>query len=884
MTNIISSSEWLNFIWTLHNKVRNGKGVKLTGLGALNEINNFLLILFLSRKLKYYDLDETCSLKYMYDTFCSPEAEQKEKKLKDPNYNNYKKLHEHYCDPTNEECVLIKLINNDIIKKYLKNDVTVICSLCDNNETGRTILDIFKYMYEHFQNIAKNNGIEDINKLSIDDFGFDAFGNAYEKFKQQSCEDSGKTTGQHFTPVIAKEYIINELKIKDTDIFYEPCAGSGGFIHTSMKYIKNDKKDYTLFVKNLFANECNGEIYKPLSINMLIHDIPIDNINKQDSLDMKWCLDHQNKFDVIATNPPFGQGDKTEKNEYWGPLVSGKNVIKDAMAQFIMHMYQSLKIGGRCGTVSDRGIISNGTDSKTAWQTKLRKFLLENTNLYKIVLLPSDTFSYTKFATCILFFTKGSKTEKVEFRDLSFNEINIDGQKTKVIKEDKLLGIIDIKTIIEKNYSLKPDDYFKEEVVVLEEDKDKYIKLGDIIIFNNAGEVIDKLYFNKGNNNLYSCSNTVIKTDYDKFPLNKLTEDKDLLLPRNGSQIPYVKIPIINSLYTNVVSRIKINSNYNYKYIYYYLNLTVNKFIINESNSIPSYNLNKWFDRKIPNLSIEHQEEIVKFLDEQFENYNINNLKKDIPIFKLLIAKQYEMAAELLYMVYHQMAAEQEVENIKKVMKAVFDFNIYNLKDCETKKLGDLCKVNFGTRITKSKDEVNKDSTDAYPVYGGGDITFYTNKHNRDGETIIISRFGVSPKCVRVIKDKFFLNDSGMSIHNKNNNFNINYLKYYLLFNQNNIYKNYTAGQAQLNTETNKLLNKFMIPIPSLEKQQEIVNKIEKFENYKLEYIEYANMIKQELDNYIQNINDNEINENIINNNLELDDNESEVEIEDSEE
>jgi hypothetical protein len=49
MTNIISSTEWLNFIWTLHNKVRNGKGVKLTGLGALNEINNFLLILFLSR-------------------------------------------------------------------------------------------------------------------------------------------------------------------------------------------------------------------------------------------------------------------------------------------------------------------------------------------------------------------------------------------------------------------------------------------------------------------------------------------------------------------------------------------------------------------------------------------------------------------------------------------------------------------------------------------------------------------------------------------------------------------------------------------------------------------------------------------------------------------
>lgn len=881
MTNIISSTEWLNFIWTLHNKVRNGKGVKLTGLGALNEINNFLLILFLSRKLKDYDLDDTCSLKYMYDKFCSPEAEQKEKKLKDPNYNNYKKLHEHYCDPTNDDCVLLQLINNDIIKKYLKNDVTVICSLCDNNETGRTILDIFKYMYEHFQNIAKNNGLEDINELSIDDFGFDAFGNAYEKFKQQSCEDSGKTTGQHFTPVIAKEYIINELKIKDTEIFYEPCAGSGGFIHTSMKYIKNNNGDYIKFVKNLFANECNGEIYKPLSINMLIHDIPIDKINKQDSLDMNWCLKYQNKFDVIATNPPFGQGDKTEKNEYWGPLVTGKNVIKDAMAQFIMHMYQSLKDGGRCGTVSDRGIISNGTDGKNSWENKLRKFLLENTNLYKIVLLPPGTFSYTKFATCMLFFTKGSKTEKVEFRDLSFNEINIDGQKTKVINEDKLLGVIDIKTIKEKNYSLKPDDYFKEEVVIKEEDEDKWIKLGDVC------KVIRGKSLSK--NNIITGDFPVIGggVKYSGYH-NESNYDGNngIFISRVGSA-GYISRYLNKCYITDLIFTIEPNKDIiNINYLYLYLKFNQNNIeLLAASNAAPNISWEKLKELKIPKLPLEHQETIVKFLDEQFENYNINNLKKDVPIFKLLIAKQYEMAAELLHVVYRQMAAEQEVKNIEKDMKAIFNLNIDKLEDCETKKLGEICEFNFGTRITKSKDEVNKDSIDAYPVYGGGDITFYTNKYNRNSETIIISRFGVSPKCVRVIKNKFFLNDSGMSIQIKNTNFNINYLKYYLLFNQNNIYKNYTAGQAQLNTETNKLLNKFMIPMPSLEIQQDIVNKIEKIENYKLQYIEHANMIKEELDNYIKYINDNEIDENINYNNI-INDNESEadleIEIEDS--
>ena len=32
-----------------------------------------------------------------------------------------------------------------------------------------------------------------------------------------------------------------------------------------------------------------------------------------------------------------------------------------------MHIYNCLKDKGRCGTVSDRGIICNGTDKKTSW-------------------------------------------------------------------------------------------------------------------------------------------------------------------------------------------------------------------------------------------------------------------------------------------------------------------------------------------------------------------------------------------------------------------------------------------------------------------------------------------------------------------------------------
>ena len=294
MSNIISSNEWLNFMWVLHNKVRNGRGVKLTGLGALNEINNFLLLFFIERNFhKYEELDEKCKFSELYKTYCSIDviADEKNKKIKrlDEYLPLYKQLWNHYCNPNNEKCVIRQMLSNYTIKSYLKNEVNSICAYTDNCETGKTIQDIIQYMYLHFEKISNKH----ISDMTLDDFGFDAFGNAYEKFKQQSCEDSGKTTGQHFTPVFIKEYIIENLNIKSTELFYEPACGTGGFIHTAMKYLKNKNENYKLFVENLVANECNAEIYKPLSINMLIHDIPIDNINKQDSLDITFGFNNK---------------------------------------------------------------------------------------------------------------------------------------------------------------------------------------------------------------------------------------------------------------------------------------------------------------------------------------------------------------------------------------------------------------------------------------------------------------------------------------------------------------------------------------------------------------------------------------------------------------
>jgi restriction endonuclease S subunit len=142
----------------------------------------------------------------------------------------------------------------------------------------------------------------------------------------------------------------------------------------------------------------------------------------------------------------------------------------------------------------------------------------------------------------------------------------------------------------------------------------------------------------------------------------------------------------------------------------------------------------------------------------------------------------------------------------------------------ELKTLGEICEINYGTRITKKKSEKG-----IYPVYGSGRATFTTNKFNREGFNILIGRFALSEECVRFTNEKLFLNDSGLSINTNYDKILHKYLCYYLIYNQNLIY-NLARGTAQknLNIEEFKLLQ---IPIPSLEKQNKIVNYLDLIES-----------------------------------------------------
>ena len=136
------------------------------------------------------------------------------------------------------------------------------------------------------------------------------------------------------------------------------------------------------------------------------------------------------------------------------------------------------------------------------------------------------------------------------------------------------------------------------------------------------------------------------------------------------------------------------------------------------------------------------------------------------------------------------------------------------------KTLGEVCSIDYGTRIVKGNNTEGE-----YPVYGSGRAMFSTNTFNREGYNILVGRFALSQECVRFVYEKIFLNDSGLTVKPRKENLLHKYIGYYLLNNQSALY-NLARGPAQKNLDVDefKLLK---IPIPSLERQQEIVEECE---------------------------------------------------------
>ena len=140
------------------------------------------------------------------------------------------------------------------------------------------------------------------------------------------------------------------------------------------------------------------------------------------------------------------------------------------------------------------------------------------------------------------------------------------------------------------------------------------LRFKNIIKDSISGEVIDKGYWNDGTELLYTCQRTPMNSTFDKFPQNKRTTERDLLLTRNAT--PYVFIPVPNSIYSNVVQKVTLQDNWDKRYIRYAIQLGADEQQVN-GDTIPSYNMDVWKNIYVCKIQMSLQIRIANFLDKK---------------------------------------------------------------------------------------------------------------------------------------------------------------------------------------------------------------------------------------------------------------------------
>jgi type I restriction enzyme M protein len=121
-------------------------------------------------------------------------------------------------------------------------------------------------------------------------------------------------------------------------------------------------------------------------------------------------------FNVILTNPPFGgkEGQDAQKNY---AFATGSTQVL-----FVQDILGEMTVDGRCAIVLDDGFLFR-KDEDAFVETKRK--LVDECDLQTIISLPGGVFSGAGAAvkTNLLFFTKGKKTSKIWYYDLTHLKI-----------------------------------------------------------------------------------------------------------------------------------------------------------------------------------------------------------------------------------------------------------------------------------------------------------------------------------------------------------------------------------------------------------------------------------------------------------------------------
>lgn len=273
--------------------------------------------------------------------------------------------------------------------------------------------------------------VHEISIDHIDDQHFFTLSQVYEDLLLKMGEKNSDG-GQFFTPREVIRAMVHTVNPSLGQTVYDPCCGTGGFLAVAYEHIarKLGNAPVATDIEKLkhdtfFGREKENLVFPIALANLVLHGIDQPNLWHGNSLTRRatYAALFQHapaQFDVILTNPPFGGKEGKDAQKNFAFETSATQVL------FVQDILSELAPGGTCAIVLDEGLLFRTNES--AFVETKRK-LLDECELWAVLSLPGGVFSTAGAGvkTNLLFFTKGRKTERIWYYDLSWVKV---GKKT----------------------------------------------------------------------------------------------------------------------------------------------------------------------------------------------------------------------------------------------------------------------------------------------------------------------------------------------------------------------------------------------------------------------------------------------------------------------
>ena len=655
--------------------------------------------------------------------------------------------------------------------------------------------------------------------------------------------------GQFRTPRHIIDFIVELLQPKKNERILDPACGTSGFLISSYKHIlrNNTKKNLgdlitpderNKLVENISGYDISPDMVRLSLVNLYLHNFSNPKIYEYDSLTSE---DRWNEYyDVICANPPF-------MSPRGGVRPHKRFSIQSNRAEvlFVDYIMEHLKPKGRSGIVVPEGIIfQSGTAYKSLRKTLVEKYLVG------VISLPSGVFQpYSGVKTSILILDKElcQKTDKIFFgkvdndgfdlgsqrREIDKNDLPIltkevteylEGlRKGKVVESEKLTYVPKEQILSSTDFGLSYDRYVSQKKKNIETE---YIKIGDCCnIYNGSTpRKTNELFWKDGDIPWFTIEDIReqgIEINYTNNFITKLAIEKTSvkLLPKKSVLLCctasvgaccYSNIALTtNQQFNGLVVKESFTTKLNPKFLFWICSTLTEVLIkVSGKTSFNFVSVSKLKEIEIPLPPIEVQEEIVRELE------------------------QYQKIIE---------GAKQVVDNYKPIIDIDPSWEIKKIKESTIKIIdGDRGKnypngndfANDGYCLFLNTKNVRKNG------FNFKETTFISKEKDqllRNGklereDVVLTTRGTIGNTAIfdeNIVYENIRIN-SGMLIFRSNKAFIYPKYLFYFFQSQNCSlqFDRLISGSAQPQLPI-KNINETLIPLPPIEIQQSIVDRIE---------------------------------------------------------